>query len=365
VHVHNLLNLSFDLPAMARASGAAVVATLHDYTLVCPSGGQRIHRADEHLCKMIDTDRCARCFDESPVRALMSFGSLAAATRAPGLLHRVVVEMRSRLPSLALHASRALRGRKTTRTDVEGRLAAARRVFDSIDLFVAPSQSIADEFRELGVSGDKLRISDYGCSPLSRSARNGNEAGRRLRIGYVGTLVWHKGVHNLIDAVRGLPPNSYELKIFGNTSVFADYVADLRARAEGLPVIFMGAFDRDDAAWAYAQMDVLVAPSLWLENSPLVIHEAFMAGVPVVGSRIGGIAELIDDGRTGLLHDPASTAELRERLRELIDHPQRLSELTDGARTIPRIKTIAADAGEWERRYAELVRGREPAGPTP
>src|SRR6187401_942006 len=56
VHVHNLLNLSFDLPALAHAHGSAVVATLHDHSLVCPSGGQRIHRADEHLCEVIDTD---------------------------------------------------------------------------------------------------------------------------------------------------------------------------------------------------------------------------------------------------------------------------------------------------------------------
>ena len=51
-------------------------------------------------------------------------------------------------------------------------------------------------------------------------------------------------------------------------------------------------------------------PSLWLENSPLVIHEAFMAGIPVVGARIGGIADLVDDGRTGLLYDSTSPAEL-------------------------------------------------------
>ena len=60
VHIHNLLNLSFELPSLARAAGARVVATLHDYTLVCPSGGQRLHRADRHICHTIDVDRCAR-----------------------------------------------------------------------------------------------------------------------------------------------------------------------------------------------------------------------------------------------------------------------------------------------------------------
>ena len=74
--------------------------------------------------------------------------------------------------------------------------------------------------------------------------------------------------------------------------MFPEYAAGLRAQAAGLPVRFMGAFDRERTADVYAQIDVLVVPSLWLENSPLVIHEAFMAGVPVVGARIGGIADL-------------------------------------------------------------------------
>jgi Glycosyltransferase Family 4 len=60
VHVHNLLNLSFDLPLLARRRGASVVATLHDYTLLCASGGQRVHVAEQHVCHEIDTQRCER-----------------------------------------------------------------------------------------------------------------------------------------------------------------------------------------------------------------------------------------------------------------------------------------------------------------
>src|SRR3954447_12626740 len=69
LHVHNLLNLSFDLPRRARARGIPSVATLHDYTLVCASGGQRVHIAEEHVCHQIDTERCSRCFAQSPLRA--------------------------------------------------------------------------------------------------------------------------------------------------------------------------------------------------------------------------------------------------------------------------------------------------------
>ena len=369
VHVHNLLNLSFDLPAVARAHGVPVVATLHDYTLVCPSGGQRIHRAEQYVCDVIDTGRCVRCFRDSPFYQQISYGRLAAATRAPRLMRRAAVALSRRFPGPAGRFVRAARLLPVTKQDIDERLAAARTVFEEVDLFVAPSPSISAEFQRLGIDASKIRISDYGFVPLLRSPANGDRDGhdrhgprRPLRVGYVGTLVWHKGVHVLLDAVRGLPAAAYELKIFGSPGVFPEYAAELRTRAAGLPVHFMGAFDRERVADVYAQIDVLVVPSLWLENSPLVIHEALMAGIPVVGARIGGIADLVEDGRTGLLYDPASSGELEAVLRGVIEKPERLHDLAVQARTRPRVKSIAEDAREWEAAYADVIRRRTAAG---
>jgi glycosyltransferase involved in cell wall biosynthesis len=373
LHVHSLMNLSFDLPALAHAQGIPVVATLHDYALVCPSGGQRIHRADRHLCEVIDTDRCARCFAESPVNAHIAYGKLAAMTRAPEGVHRAAAAVRRRFPAMAgglLGAVHRAASLAPTVADIEKRMAAARRVFGEIDLFVAPSASIAGEFERLGLDRDRIRISDYGFVDIGRGTEANIGRGTALRpsptvIGYVGTLVWHKGAHVLLEAVRALDAGAYELKIFGNPDVFPDYTAGLRALAAGLPVRFMGAFDRERTAEVYAQIDVLVVPSLWLENSPLVIHEAFMAGVPVVGARIGGIAGLVkdvEDGGTGLLYDPSSAVELRAALGRLIENPAQLEGLAERVRTAPPVKSIAQDAREWEDTYADVRRRRAAAG---
>ena len=86
LHVHNLLNLSFDLPRIAKERGIATVATLHDYTLVCPSGGQRVHVAESHVCESIDPDRCARCFSQSPLSTPDECGATdAGAWRAAAI----------------------------------------------------------------------------------------------------------------------------------------------------------------------------------------------------------------------------------------------------------------------------------------
>lgn len=355
VHVHNLLNLSFDLPSMARRRGAKVVATLHDYTLFCPSGGQRVHVADAHVCHTIDPQRCVRCFRESPFSAQMAIGGFAASP-AIGPAIGVAARLARRFPAAAGRLVQGF-GRLPTATlttrDIEDRMTAARSTLDQIDVLVAPSAFIASEFTRFGVPPAKIRTMDYGFVPLvRRETRSPSDA--RLRIGYVGTLVWHKGVHVLIDAVRRLPASSYELRIFGDLDVFPRYVADLRTRAQGLPVHFMGKFDQRDVGDTYRQFDVLVVPSLWLENSPLVIHEAFMAGVPVVGARIGGIADLIEDGRTGLLYDPAQAGALEAALWSLVDAPRRLETLAVGVQTHARVRSIAEDADAWNALYNDV-----------
>ena len=347
VHVHNLLNLSFDLPAMARAGGSRVVATLHDYTLVCASGGQRLHVAERHVCHTIDTERCARCFRESTYQVQASVGTLTASL--PGRLQRLASSAGRRFPQLSRRVAAgaaSVSALAVTPQDLDARLAAAREVFDGIDLFVAPSPSIAAEFTRFGVDPGRIKVSDYGSAAIAAEgtvARDGP-----LRIGYVGTLVWHKGVHVLLDAVRRLPPEKYQLRIFGDAEMFPEYVSRLREQAAGLPVTFAGRFDRERLAEVYRQIDVLVVPSLWLENSPLVIHEAFMAGVPVVAARSGGIADLLAHGRNGWLYEPTSPGDLAAALQEVIERPERLDEFR---RSLPPVKSIAQDAAEWEAAY--------------
>ena len=357
LHVHNLLNLSFDLPAVARAGGIPTVATLHDYTLVCPSGGQRLHVADRFLCREIDPVRCARCFTESPFHLQLGAGHLLR--RLPpssGVSHALRAVARAvarRYPAAIGRLAGAARrtGAGITARDIEARLAAARRVFEDIELFVAPSTALADEFRRLGVPASKLLVSDYGFVRRPAPARAPRAAGR-LRVGFVGTLVWHKGAHVLLEAIAGLPRDRVEVKVFGDPEVFPAYSRSLRDLATGLPVVFPGRFTSGQTPEVYAQLDVLVVPSLWLENSPLVIHEAFMAGIPVVGSRLGGIPDLVIDGKSGLVVEAGSSKALARALRRLLDEPDLLPRLAAG---VPAVKTIETDAGEWEAIYREVL----------
>jgi glycosyltransferase involved in cell wall biosynthesis len=120
-------------------------------------------------------------------------------------------------------------------------------------------------------------------------------------------------------------------------------------------VNFRGPFDRARLPETYASFDVLVVPSLWPENSPLVIHEAFMHGAAVVAARVGGVPELVRDGVNGFLYDARSPQELAECLQHFVNDRSLAARLAAGA---PPIKPIEEDAREWERRYAALTTKR-------
>ncbi len=351
VHVHNLLNLTFSLPAIARSRGIPVVATLHDYTLVCPSGGQRLHRAEAHVCRTIDPARCARCFPDSPFYLQWRVGQMGGHLpgrwigRLAGLARRTAPRAAGRLGQTLTMTG----GTGLTPGDIERRTAAARDAWAACDLVVSPSASLASEFTALGFRADTLLVSDYGFPALPAAARRPAPKGR-LRVGFIGTLVWHKAVDVLIEAVRLVTRDRLTVTVHGDTSVFPDYVAGLRERAHGLPVTFAGRLDHGAVAAALAELDVLVVPSRWLENSPLVIHEAFQAGLAVIGADIGGISDLLADGG-GLLVPPDDPAALAAALQDLADHPGRCSALAASA---PRVKPIDRDAAEWLDRYHQV-----------
>jgi len=361
LHVHNLLNLSFDLPRIAKQRGIATVATLHDYTLVCPSGGQRVHVADSHVCESIDADRCARCFTQSPLAHQMR-----AAKVMRGLTGRVLGRAGRAAfriaPGLTTSTLGVVNATEIGSADVRRRLGYARQVFESIDVFVAPSRSMAEEFCSLGLPSDRVQVSDYGFRAAhsgDRSPSRGREVGDTgngiagcapLQIGFVGTLVWHKGVHILIEAARRLR-GQYEVQLHGDTTVFPNYSAELRKASAGLPVVFREGFDRDRLDDVYGGLDVLVVPSLWPENSPLVIHEAFMHGVPVVAARVGGVPELVRHDVNGFLYEPFDAELLAASLQRVIDDRGLLARLSENP---PPVKSIEQDAREWEERYRRI-----------
>jgi glycosyltransferase involved in cell wall biosynthesis len=207
-----------------------------------------------------------------------------------------------------------------------------------------------------GVPADAVVLVRHGldAARVSSSAHTVHTSGRPLRIGFFGRLDPAKGAHLLIEALERDTRLPVQLVLFGieQTNAHVLYARALRRRAaQDKRIELRHALPQNHVVAAMRDFDVIAVPSLALETGPLVVLEAFAAGVPVVGTRLGGIAELVADGRTGLLVEPRPAA-WHAVLRGLVQEPQTLPALKAA---IEPPRTLAAVAQDVARVYQAIV----------
>ncbi len=178
-----------------------------------------------------------------------------------------------------------------------------------------------------------------------------------LRIGFVGTLAEHKGAHVLVEAVRQIPrERALEVLLYGNLEGYPNYVEKLKAAAGDDPRIrFCGTFPNSEIGKIFAALDVLVVPSVWHENTPLVIYTAQAARCPVIASDHEGISEIVHHGKNGLLFPAGDALALARLIDSLSDDRDMLKQLAANAEP-PR--TIEEYVCDLEQIYKEVLSER-------
>jgi glycosyltransferase involved in cell wall biosynthesis len=240
---------------------------------------------------------------------------------------------------------------------IEEFVTSVKELTSKIDLFIAPTHFIRDKFIGSGFPGNKILYSGYGFN-IAGFRSISKKKSNLLRFAYLGTLLPMKGLDVLISAFKEIKNEQIELSIYGKIFAYSDfefYPEKLkRSISMDKRIKLMGGYNNNELADILANIDVVVVPSLWLENSPLVIQEAFMAKIPVIASRIGGIPESIDDGVNGLLFNPGDINDLREKLEYIINNPGVIQKFKDN---LPKIKNIEENASEMEEIYGRLASG--------
>lgn len=343
VHFQHLMLLSLSLPRIAFERGIRSMLTLHDFWLYCARFGQLMEHGQRD-CPGPKPSRCASCIGDfkfaqtslqkkmiSAIRwtkevAGFDLAPVVDAWRGSRLLGGGLLSGRGGTPGDEPGgASRALENQLKRREQMVG------ENIRHVRLFLAPSRLMRDRMTDFGLPGRRLRVLPLGVPDFEVHARKPLE-GRRPIFGFIGTLAPHKGVHLAIEAMRYLKGHA-ELKIYGRADYYPAYVEKLREQAAGLHVRFMGAVPRASIGKAFAEIDALVMPSVWLENFPIIIQEARAAKVPVIASNLGGMAEAIEDGVDGVLFKPGSARDLALKLAALVKKPERILELGAAAPT--------------------------------
>lgn len=320
-HIGHLNHLSTGIVDELKKRRISVIFTLHDFWLMCPRGQflQRNFGNANHLqlCDKQENKKCAtNCYNayftgqEDNLQKDISFWSDWIASR----------------------------------------MKETREIVNKVDLFIAPSMYLRNRFiDEFRINPEKILYMDYGfpthyLTPHVKKAQN-----ELFTFGYIGTHIPAKGVNLLIDAYLKLKGKAV-LKIWGWKDQRSTKALVQKAQEVGLPIEFKGEYiNKNLADEVFSQVDCIVVPSIWGENSPLVIHEAQACHIPVITANYGGMKEYVNHKVNGLLFTHRDAVSLSEQMQWAIENKIQMIELgkrgylfsTDGK--VPEIKKHCND----------------------
>ncbi len=299
IHFHHILHLGTEFireAARYRAHAGRPVKllfTLHEYLPICANDGQMLMVESDELCTEASPTRCAYCLKTRPPRP-----------RTPEELF-----LRERF---------------------------IRAAFSLIDTFIAPSAFLRATYERWRLDRP-IQVIDNGMPPMSPLAPRHLAPGElRTRFVYLGQINRYKGLQVLLEALGFLSPGLLEqvrIDIHGcglseQKESFQRQIDDLRQRF-ATQVDVHGSYDREELPALLSEADTLVLPSIWWENSPLVLQEAKALRRPVLCSDIGGMKEKVRDGIDGLRFARGSAASLARALERASD-PDTWEQLRQG-----------------------------------
>jgi glycosyltransferase involved in cell wall biosynthesis len=309
VHFHHYLNFGVEAFLHVRETLPAckIVLTLHEYLAMCHYYGQMVTNQNRTLCYEATPMRCNACFKE--------------ITPSDFFLRKLYIQ----------------------------------RFFELIDHFIAPSKFLAERYAAWGIPKERISVIENVIRPpvhkeAAAYARNGHNL---LRVGFFGQISLLKGINILFEAAELLEEreaHNIAFEIYGDYSGQPpDFQTDFLTRLSkvGRNVKFQGAYDQHRVDRLMQSVDLVLAPSIWWENSPLVIQEAFRNRRPVICSDIGGMAEKVRDGVDGFHFPVGNSVALASLLLQLAEKPSKLTDVMSTMKSPVTLDHITA-------RYAQL-----------
>ncbi|MBL7197176.1 MAG: glycosyltransferase family 4 protein [Candidatus Omnitrophica bacterium] len=353
VHIQHLIFLSVGLIHKIKKRKIPILFTLHDYWLICPQW--HYLKNGLVLCSGNDGVDCMDCIASQlhihkTSKKIYHILKKIFPNKLIGKLQNIYISLSKNLSNSA-YIIDCIKERKNY----------MKQIYRDVDLFISPSEFLRDKFVDFGLPKERLVLARHGFDINIKLFNNhSRERPGRITFGFIGTIVPAKGLHILITAFNEIRNNEIHLKIYGKLfpyrgfEYYPNYLKKLSRYNKN--VHFMGAFDNHRIGEILSEIDFLVVPSVWYENCPLTIQEAFLTKTPVIASRIGGIPELVADGVNGLLFNPGETNHLREKLEYVMDD---LSIIDRFKKNMPEVKSIEENVREIEKIYDRLVGERK------
>jgi glycosyltransferase involved in cell wall biosynthesis/MoaA/NifB/PqqE/SkfB family radical SAM enzyme len=297
-HIGHLNHLSTGIVDELNEQNIPIVFTLHDFWLMCPRG-QFLTRSigkknNFQLCSGQEDKKCATdCY-------------------------KVYFSGREENESQDI---------EHWRDWTHQRMIETKAIINKVDVFIAPSNYLRDRFvNEFSVPENKIIYLDYGFPTEYLTQTERSKDNTNFTFGYIGTLIPAKGVNQLIEAFNQIESPA-TLRIYGRHNGQSTEALKLLAAISKNKIEFAGEYINHNLANdVFSKVDCIVVPSIWAENSPLVIHEAQSCKVPVITADFGGMKEYVQHQVNGLLFEHRNTNSLAEQMKFAIANPHLMKE---------------------------------------
>jgi len=328
VHIHNLLGLSFSLPRLISQRGYPVLVSGHNYAPLCSNAV--LFRAAKVACAGPQDGDCGMCL---------------------GVTHPV-----ARARYLSRHASGVAS-------------------YDSADRVLAVSHRVGEILVEAGVDAERIEVqrigSDVACDLWEAGGRSrverarsgpGGDRGRPLELMFFGSQVPSKGPHVILEALGLTRSDNWRMRFWGMGGG-EEYEAKLDGLVEALgeraaQVERRGHYTQDELHGVLADVDVAVLTPQWEDNGPQTVFEAQGAGCVVLGTRMGGVPEVVIDGVNGVIVEAGDAQVIADAIDRLAGDREQLERLRS---SIAPPLSMPAHAEATLRSYGEVIAARQAA----
>lgn len=296
-HIGHLNHLSTGIVDVLKELKVPIVFTLHDFWLMCPRG-QFLQRnfGNENIWQLCDKQEDKKCATNcyNPY-----FG-----------------------------CSNNIEDINNWTKWINERMQETKSIIDKVDLFIAPSKYLMNRFvKEFSVPENKIKYLDYGFPTHYLTQTDSRLKRKDFIFGYIGTHIPSKGINLLIEAFKHINGNA-RLLIWGSKDQQSTKALQAIAKDSNLPIEFKGAYvNKNLADEVFSKVDAIVVPSIWAENSPLVIHEAQACNIPVITADFGGMAEYVNHMVNGLLFKHRNWEDLKVQMQWAIENKEEFKKL--------------------------------------
>ena len=322
VHFFHLMRLSASTVDACHELGISTVFTPTDFWFICPTGQLRLPN-NQNCC---GPDKSSvNCFRHIAINN-HSEKIKALVRRLPDWVLAVLIFFIKHGINIDTKYSPLIRALSNRREFLIKRI-------NRINKVITPTRIMHSMLTKNGLENHRTISIPFGINLSYLQNIERRKPGNVLRLGYIGTLAEYKGVHVLLEAMKKLALRPIELRIYGKLDDYPEYIEKLRKSSQDDPRIqFCGTFPNREIGRVFSELDALVVPSLWFENSPLVVYSAQAARCPVIASNMDGMSEIIEHGKNGLLFEAGNSIQLAAAIDSLLNDKNLLQELSTNSK---------------------------------